>query len=56
MKKILVIFRKELKDTLRDRRTVIMMVLLPIMLIYLLMSLTNTMATRHERKAREKIL
>jgi sodium transport system permease protein len=56
MKKILVIFKKELKDTLRDRRTIMMMVVLPIMLIYLLLNLTYTITARHARKAREKVL
>ncbi|NIM14379.1 MAG: ABC transporter permease subunit [Candidatus Aminicenantes bacterium] len=56
MKKILVIFRKELKDTLRDRRTIMMMVLLPVMMIYLLMHLTVSMRVQHEQKAREKVL
>jgi sodium transport system permease protein len=56
MKKIMVIFKKELKDTLRDRRTIMMMVLLPVMMIYIIMNLSITMTTRHQRKAREKVL
>ncbi len=56
MKRILTIFKKELKDTLRDRRTIFMMVIFPIILIYLVMSLTLNLSRSQTRKAEEKVL
>ncbi|MCP5104615.1 MAG: ABC transporter permease [bacterium] len=56
MKTIAVIFKKELKDTLRDRRTLMMMFVLPILLIYLMMNLTITLSKSQTRKAEEKVL
>lgn len=56
MKRILTIFKKELKDTLRDRRTIMMMVVFPIILIYLVMSLTMNLSRSQTRKAEEKVL
>jgi len=56
MKRILVIFKKELKDTLRDRRTVMMMVVFPLVLIYLVMSLTFSLSRSQTRKAEEKVI
>lgn len=37
MKNILIIFKKELKDTLRDKRTLFMMIFLPLLIIPILM-------------------
>ncbi|MCX6581138.1 MAG: ABC transporter permease [Candidatus Aminicenantes bacterium] len=56
MKRILIIFKKELKDTLRDRRTVMMMVVFPLVLIYVLMSLTFSLSRSQTRKAEEKVI
>lgn len=56
MKRILVIFKKELKDTLRDRRTVMMMIVFPLVLIYVLMSLTFSLSRSQTRKAEEKVI
>ena len=56
MKKVFVILKKELIDTLRDRRTIMMMVVLPILLIYLMMTITVTLSRSQTRKAEEKIL
>jgi sodium transport system permease protein len=56
MKKIAVILKKELIDILRDRRSLMMMVVLPILLIYLVMNLTITLSRSQTRKAEEKIL
>jgi sodium transport system permease protein len=56
MKKIAVIFKKEFKDILRDRRTIMMMVVLPILLIYVFMNLSISLSRSQTRKAEEKTL
>jgi sodium transport system permease protein len=56
MKKVLVIFMKEIRDTLRDRRTLMMMIVFPIVLIYAFMSIAITMGRSQEKKAEEKTL
>ncbi len=56
MKKIFVIFKKELIDTLRDRRTLMMMLVLPILLIFVMMNLVVSLSRSQTRKAEEKIL
>jgi sodium transport system permease protein len=56
MKKIFVIFKKELIDTLRDRRTIMMMFVLPILLIFLMMNLIVSLSRSQTRKAEEKVL
>jgi sodium transport system permease protein len=56
MKKIFVIFKKELIDTLRDRRTLMMMFILPVLLIFLMMNLIVSLSRSQTRKAEEKVL
>jgi len=56
MKKIFIIFKKELIDTLRDRRTLMMMIVFPILLIFVVMNLTISLARSQTRKAEEKVL
>ena len=56
MKKIFVILKKELIDTLRDRRTIMMMVVLPVLLIFVIVNLTITLGRSQTRKAQEKEL
>jgi sodium transport system permease protein len=56
MKKIAVIFKKEFKDILRDRRTIMMMVVIPIFLIYIFINLSITLSRSQTRKAEEKTL
>jgi sodium transport system permease protein len=56
MKTIFVIFKKELTDTLRDRRTIIMMVVLPLLLFPMLMNLMTGVTASHKRKAEAKTL
>jgi sodium transport system permease protein len=56
MKKIAVIFKKEFKDILRDRRTIMMMVVMPILLIYVFINLSITLSRSQTRKAEEKSL
>lgn len=47
---IYTIFRKELLDTLRDRRTLIMMILFPLVLFPLILGLTMTITQRQQVK------
>lgn len=56
MKTIFVIFKKELTDTLRDRRTIIMMVVLPLLLFPMLINLMTGVTASHKRKAEAKTL
>ena len=56
MKKTAVIFKKEFKDILRDRRTIMMMVVIPMLMIYLLINLSITLSRSQIRKAQEKSL
>jgi len=56
MKKVLTVFRKETMDTLRDRRTLITMIVLPLLLFPALISISSRIMMSQARKAREKIL
>lgn len=50
------IFRKELIDTIRDRRTLFFMVLFPLLLIPLLVTIVMKLQTSSMRKAEEQII
>lgn len=56
MKNIWIIFKKELKDILRDRRSVIMMIVMPLLLFPVLISAITGIQSHFEKKAEEKIL
>jgi sodium transport system permease protein len=56
MSKILIIFKKELLDTLRDRRTVIIMILLPLLVFPVLMTFMARLTVSHAHKAMDKTL
>jgi len=56
MKVIYIVFRKELLDTLRDRRTIISMIVVPLLLIPILLSLSTQMYIKQAIEAREKTL
>jgi len=56
MKKTLVIFKKEIKDILRDRRTIVMMVVIPLLVLPLLMNLIVGISISQARKAEARIL
>jgi sodium transport system permease protein len=56
MKKTLVIFKKEIKDILRDRRTIVMMVIIPLLILPLLMNLVVGISISQARKAEARIL
>ncbi|UCG50964.1 MAG: ABC transporter permease [Candidatus Latescibacterota bacterium] len=56
MKTILTIFKKELIDSIRDRRTLIAMIVVPLVLFPVLISISSNMLISQARKAREKKL
>jgi sodium transport system permease protein len=56
MKNSLVVFMKELKDTLRDRRTIIFMVAIPLLVFPVLISIASGMIISQARKAEAKTL
>ena len=56
MKKIAVIIKKEFIDIIRDRRSLMMMVVMPIFLIYVIMNISVTLSRSQTRKAEEKTL
>lgn len=56
MKTIFTIFRKELKDSLRDRRTLIMMIVIPLLLFPVLIGLSTRFVISHQVQAQEKTL
>jgi len=56
MKKTAIIFRKELKDTLRDRRTLVVMIVIPLLLFPILMSISTTIMVKQRKEAEVKEL
>lgn len=56
MRKIAIVFMKELKDTLRDRRTIIFMVAIPLLVFPVLISLASGMIISQAKKAQERTL
>ena len=50
------IYRKELREVLRDRRTLIFMIVLPVVLIPLLLNLTTSLVSSAVEKARTETL
>ncbi len=56
MKTFFTIFRKEFTDTVRDRRTLFVMVIFPLLLFPLLMTAVTRIQMSQMRKAEEKIL
>jgi sodium transport system permease protein len=56
MKTILTIFKKELIDSIRDRRTLIAMIFVPLVLFPVLISISSNMLISQARKARERKL
>lgn len=56
MKTIFVIFKKEFLDTLRDRRTIILMIVLPVLIFPLIMNLMTMLTASHKKQASEKTL
>ncbi len=56
MSGFLTIFKKELIDTLRDRRTIIAMVIVPLLLFPVIIAITTRIQIAQAKKAKEKIL
>lgn len=51
---IFTIFKKELRDTLRDRRTVMMMIVIPTLVFPIIMSIFMTISASFQKEAAEK--
>ncbi|HUU04969.1 MAG TPA: ABC transporter permease [Patescibacteria group bacterium] len=56
MKLLTIIFRKELKDMLRDRRTLFFMIIMPFLIIFLIVNLSMRLGMDMEKRAQEKEL
>lgn len=56
MKNIITIFKKEMLDTLRDRRTLIAMVVAPLLIIPVIMAVTSSIQSSQTESAKEKHL
>ncbi len=56
MKLLAIIFKKELKDMLRDRRTLFFMVVMPFLVIFLIFNLSMRLGRDMEKRAQEKEL
>jgi len=53
---VLTVFRKELKDSLRDRRTLFMLVVLPLLMFPLFIGLTSSFIASHEARAQQRTM
>ena len=56
MKNILIIFQKELKDVLRDRRTLLAMMVFPLLLVPSILSISTSMQASQSEKAMNKMI
>jgi sodium transport system permease protein len=56
MKLLTIIFKKELKDMLRDRRTIFFMIIMPFLVIFLIFNLSMRLGMDMEKRAQEKKL
>jgi sodium transport system permease protein len=56
MSTFITIFKKEFTDTIRDRRTLFVMIIFPLLLFPLLITAVITLQTSQMRKAQEKVL
>jgi sodium transport system permease protein len=56
MSTFITIFRKEFTDTIRDRRTLFVMIIFPLLLFPLLITAVMTLQSSQIRKAKEKVL
>jgi len=56
MKTTFTVFKKELVDSLRDRRTLVAMVFVPLVLFPILISISSSMLISHEKKAEKRTL
>ena len=56
MKNILTIFKKEFKDTIRDRRTLLTMIFVPLVFLPVILSFTAKIVSSQADKAKDKDL
>jgi sodium transport system permease protein len=56
VKKAFIIFKKELIDTLRDKRTILVMIVIPLLLFPILINIATKITVKQRQKAEEKIL
>ncbi|MBN1222605.1 MAG: ABC transporter permease [Candidatus Aminicenantes bacterium] len=56
MNKATIVFKKELKDTLRDKRSIIFMIAVPLLVFPVLISIASGMILTQAKKAQEKTL
>jgi sodium transport system permease protein len=56
MRNIFVILKKEIRDTIRDRRTLLVMVVIPLVLFPLLINIATKMAVSEQKRASERVL
>jgi sodium transport system permease protein len=56
VKKTFIIFKKELLDTLRDKRTILVMIIIPLLLFPILINIATKITIKQRQKAEEKIL
>ncbi|MGH9857654.1 MAG: hypothetical protein ACRD4B_07410, partial [Acidobacteriota bacterium] len=56
LNKISTIFKKEVLDTLRDRRTLFTMIIIPLLLYPGLMLFVNSLASRQQVKMEQKVV
>ncbi len=56
MKHFITIFRKEFTDTIRDRRTLFVMVIFPLLLVPLLMTVVTKIQSSSMKKAEERVI
>ena len=56
MKKIFIIFKKELKETLRDRRTLMRMMLIPLLMYPVLLFVTSKVVENQKEKSLAKVV
>ena len=51
---IFTIFKKELKDTLRDRRTLMMMLVIPVLIFPIIMNVFVSISSSYQKEAATK--
>ncbi len=56
MKTVITVFKKELIDTIRDRRTLVFMIVIPLLLFPILFKVMFTVQERQMKKAKQKML
>ncbi len=56
MKKFTIIFKKEIKDLTRDKRTLLTMIIIPLLLFPVLLNITGSIAKNQDKNEKEKQL